>query len=155
MKLNVLKVIVINRIKWKRFWFCVVFVFVSLAFIHFTSEKNLTDPDCFNVAQWGDLFKVKLLTNRLWKVFLSLTEIWYCSGDVLCGRIFEFSIRSEIRRGWIQIFLQKYKDWSQEGQFCEGRPPLAMPCHAIILNGSMYKWNPASGILNELSDCIL
>ena len=25
----------------------------------------------------------------------------------------------------------------------------------IILNGSMYKWNPASGILNELSDCIL
>ena len=23
------------------------------------------------------------------------------------------------------------------------------------MNGSMYKWNPASGILNELSDCIL
>ena len=58
-------------------------------------------------------------------------------------------------------YLQKCKDWSQEGQFCEGRPPLAMPngtntpVSHIILNGSMYKWNPASGILNELSDCIL
>ena len=30
-------------------------------------------------------------------------------------RIFEFSIRSEIRHGRIQIFLQKCKDWSQEG----------------------------------------
>ena len=36
---------------------------------------------------------------------------------------FEFSIRSEIRRGRIR----KCEDWSQEGQFCEGRPPLAMP----------------------------
>ena len=49
----------------------------------------------------------------------------------------------------------------QEGQICEVRPPLAMPngtntpVSHIILNGSMYKWNPASGILNELSDFIL
>jgi len=28
------------------------------------------------------------------------------------------------------------------------------PVSHTILNGSMYKWNPASGILNELSDCI-
>ena len=57
------------------------------------------------------------------------------------GQIFEFSIRSEIRHGRIRIFLQKCKDWSQEGQFCEGRPPLAMPngtntpVSHIILNG--------------------
>ena len=44
-------------------------------------------------------------------------------GDVLHGRIFEFSIRSEICRGRIR----KCEDWSQEGQFCEGRPPLPMP----------------------------
>ena len=53
------------------------------------------------------------------------------------------------------------EDWSQEGQFCERYPPLAIPngtntpVSHIILNGSMYKRNPASGILNELSDCIL
>ena len=29
------------------------------------------------------------------------TKIWYCGGDVLHGRIFEFSIRSEIRRSRI------------------------------------------------------
>ena len=29
------------------------------------------------------------------------------------------------------------------------------PVSHIILNGSMHKWNPASGIFNELSDCIL
>ena len=33
------------------------------------------------------------------------TKIWYCGGDVLHGRIFEFSIRSEIRRGRIQIWI--------------------------------------------------
>ena len=27
-----------------------MFVFASLAFIHFTTEKDLTDSDCFNVA---------------------------------------------------------------------------------------------------------
>ena len=51
------------------------------------------------------------------------TKIWYCSGEVLPGRIFEFSIRSEIRR----CRIRKCEDWSYEGQFCEGRPPLPMP----------------------------
>ena len=51
----------------------------------------------------------------------------------------------------------------KKANFVKGaqHPPLAMPngtntpVSHIILNGSMYKWNPASGILNELSDCIL
>ena len=78
----------------------------------------------------------------------------------MCGRFFEFSIRSEICRGQIRM---NGKIDPKKANFVKGaqHPPLAMPNSTntpvshIILNGSMYKWNPASGILNELSDCIL
>ena len=83
------------------------------------------------VCEWGglakSLSKISLKSSSKqtdYEKFSSLwTKIWYCGGDVLHGRIFEFSIRSEIRRGRIR----KCEDWSQEGQFCEGRPPLPMP----------------------------
>ena len=60
----------------------------------------------------------------------------------------------------VEFFSKNAKIGSKKANFAKG-PPLAMPnctktlVSHIILNGSMYKWNPASGILNELSDCIL
>jgi len=63
---------------------------------------------------------MKEMTKSLSKIFLKSsskqtdyekfsslwTKIWYCGGDVLHGRIFEFSIRSEICHGQIQIQIR-------------------------------------------------
>ena len=102
----------------------------SLSKISFKSSSKQTDYEKF---------------SSLW------TKIWYCGGDVLHGRIFEFSIRSEIRRGRIRIFYfllgQKFIAVEFKFEFCEGCPPLAMPNSTNI---------PVSHIiLYELSDCIL
>ena len=80
----------------------------------------------------------------------------------MCGRIFEFSIRSETYRGQIQM---NAKIGPKKANFVKGaqRPPLAMPNDTntplshIILNGSMYKWNPASGMghYELISACFL
>ena len=66
----------IDRIGWQRFWFCVVFVFASLAFIHFTSKKNLTDSDCFNVAHFLDILCTFLQDDKFWlKIWKRLKTI--------------------------------------------------------------------------------
>ena len=100
---------------------------------NFSRFRNLKiDVFCNYKSLWmremtKSLSKISLKSSSKqtdYEKFSSLwTKIWYCGGDVLHGRIFEFSIRSEIRRGRIR----KCEDWSQEGQFCKGRPPLPMP----------------------------
>ena len=50
------------------------------------------------------------------------TKIWYCSGDVLCGRIIEFSIRSEIRRGRIRM---NAKIGRKKANFVKGQANIA------------------------------
>ena len=83
------------------------------------------------------------------------TKIWYCGGDVLHGRIFEFSIRSEICRSRIRMRRLVPRRPILRRAPTSTHAKRHQPVSHIILNGSMHKWNPASGILNELSDCIL
>ena len=81
-------------------------------FSRFRNLKINVFLQLLRVCEWGglakSLSKISLKSSSKqtdYEKFSSLwTKIWYCSGEVLPGRIFEFSIRSEIRHGRIRIF---------------------------------------------------
>ena len=54
---------------------------------------------------------------------------------------------------FVAVEFENVKIGPKKANFAKGKRH--QPVSHIILNGSMHKWNPASGILNELSDCIL
>ena len=78
----------------------------------FGTWKSMFFLQLLRVCEWGglakSLSKISLKSSSKqtdYEKFSSLwTKIWYCSGEVLPGQIFEFCIRSEIRHGQIRIF---------------------------------------------------
>ena len=116
------------------------------------------------VCEWGglakSLSKISLKSSSKqtdYEKFSSLwTKIWHCVemfcrvefSNFLLGQKFVTRSNSKMQRLVPRRPILRRAPTSTHAKRHQ-------PVSHIILNGSMHKWNPASGILNELSDCIL